>query len=297
MFRAIDFVVPAALMVTAAHATPEKETLDRATAMTAPVQDLLRTALAGAADQFVEVERPGHIGLGGPTVRGLRFATAAKMAGDPGLCKATTVWIAIGASDTPIETTTRYKIVGNLAPLPDMWNDAYEAELTQKCAGAGRVLPADNSDFGQATFFEIGRGGEEHVWQAARSLQIAIAAAKSGASVTCIPVPGIDPPILAEMAADDPEAVEDRQNQEGCAQAGATLAGLTLSSLLRIEPRPCPDMNKKSRCLSALFLRYAYFNHQALWEVKLRYEDGEGDNSDVVAVRDLTLQPSFSIYD
>ena len=219
------------------------------------------------------------------------------MAGYPGLCKATTVWIAIGPSDTPIETATRYKVVGDLAPLPDMWNDAYEAALTQKCAGAGRVIPTDNSDFGQATFFEIAQGGEDHVWSAARALQIAVAAAKSGSTVTCVPAPGIEPQDLAEMAADDPEAVEDRQNHRSCEQASETLAGLSLSKLLRMEFTPCPDGAKKYRCLSALFLRYAYSNHQALWEVKLRYAEGEGDNRDVASVRDLSLQPSFSVYD
>lgn len=191
----------------------------------------------------------------------------------------------------------RYKIVGDLAPLPDMWNQAYEAALTEKCAEAGRVIPTDNSDFGQATFFEIAQGGEDHVWGAARALQIAVAAAKAGSKVTCVPSAGIDPKTLAEMAADDPEVIEDNQNRKGCAQAGETLAGLSLSKLLRIEFTPCPDPDAKSRCFSALFLRYAYFNHQALWEVKVRFEDGEGDSDDVVSVRDLAMQPSFSIYD
>ena len=276
---------------------PLPETLDRATAMTAPVEELARKVLSGMVDRFVEVERPGHVGLGGPAVRGLRFATAARMAGYPGLCKATTVWIATGPSDPPIETAMRYKIVGDLAPLPDMWNATYEAALTKKCADAGRVLPTDNSDFGQATFFDVDRSGENHVWSAARALQIAIAAAKAGSTVTCAPSAGIDPQDLAEMAADDPEAVEDRQNREGCAKSGQTLGGLSLSRLLRIEFTPCPEEDGKSRCLSALFLRYAYSNHQALWEVKARYTEGEGDNRPVASVKNLALQPSFSIYD
>lgn len=297
MFRAPQLVVTLAVIASAAYATPQSDAFDRATAMTAPVEELARKAFSGTVDRFVEVERPGHVGLGGPTVRGLRFATAGRMAGYPGLCKATTIWLANGPSDTPVETATRYKIVGDLAPLPDMWNEAYEAALTRKCAEAGRVIPTDNSDFGQATFFEIARGDEDHVWSAARALQIAIAEAKAGSTVTCAPSPGIDPKDIAEMAADDPEAIEDGENRRGCAHASETLAGLSLSRLLRIEITPCPDADAQSRCVSALFLRYAYFNHQALWEVKVRYTQGEDDNRDVASVKDLIVQPSFSIYD
>lgn len=295
MLRALFFVVPAALMVGTAQAMPKAGTLDRATAMTAPVEELAKTALAGSAHHLVEVTRPGHIGLGGPELRGLHFATAAIGTGYPGLCKATTIQIAIGDSATPIYTATRYKVVGDLAT--DIGNGADEGDLTRKCAEAGRVIPTDSSDFGQATFFEFAKGDDYEAWRAARALQFAIAAARSGSPVICVPPPDIDVQMLAEMAADDPEVIEQRLNQEGCAQARDTLAALSLSKLLQIESTPCWEMAKKSLCLSAHFLRYADFNHQIVWQVKLRYQDDEGDDRDDLSVSDLELQPIHSWYD
>jgi len=126
---------------------------------------------------------------------------------------------------------------------------------------------------------------------------LAVGHAKSGAPIICVPEPGIDAETLSEMAADDPEAVEDRENRIGCEKAGATLGSLSLDRLLQIDVAPCPEAKENVYCLSATFLRFAYNNHQALWIVKLRYEEGKGDNRDVTSVRAVTLQPSFSVYD
>lgn len=267
--------------------------------MSAPVEELARSALATTASQFVEVQRPNFIGMGGPDapLRSLRFATAPEMAGYPGLCKATTVWVDVASGYPPMGTSTVYKVVGDLAPLPDMWNEAYRAELRRKCAAAGRVIPSESADFGQVAFFEISKGGEDQVWTASRALQLAIAGAKVGAPITCISEPGIDAEALREMAADDPEAVEDRENREGCVRASTTFASLSLGRILRMEIAPCPEVKANVYCLSASFLRYAYNNHQALWFVELRYEEGKGDNHDVTSVSAVTLKPSFAIYD
>jgi hypothetical protein len=299
-FRAFKWAVPALLAASVAQAAPEPSAIDRATAMTAPVENLARAALATAASRFTEVERPNFGGMRGPDapLTGLRFATAAEMAGYPGLCKATTAWIDIsaGGGAPPMETAAVYKVVGDLAPLPDMWNATYEAALTAKCATAGRVIPTASGEFGQAAFFQVGKGGEDQVWAASRALQRAVADAKAGLPVACDPRPGLDADTLSQMAADDGEVVEDRQNQEGCARAGATLAGLPLDRLLRIDVAPCPE-SKDQYCLSANFLRFAYDNRQALWQVSLQYQRGAGDNADVDRVTAVTLEPSSIIYD
>jgi hypothetical protein len=217
------------------------------------------------------------------------------MAGDTGLCEATTAWIGFDTSSPPVETATVYKIVGDLAPLPDMWNPAYEADLTRKCLSAGRVLPSGVADFGQTGFFQVSKGANDRAWTGARALQLAIADAKSGASVTCLPEPEADAGFFNDRAADDPEAVEDRENREGCARAGATLAGLSLDRVLGLDIGACPAFAETVRCVSALFLRYAYGNHQALWRVTLRYQ--EGPDRDVKSVGAVTLKSSFNVYD
>lgn len=295
--RIFGWVLPAFLLAGAAHAAPEPMPIDRTTALQASVEDLARSALAAIAPRFVEVQRPDFVGMMGPDapLRGLRFATAARMAGETGLCEATTAWIGFDASASPVETATVYKVVGDLAPLPDMWNSAYEAELTRKCAAAGRVLPENGSDFGQTGFFRVSKGAGDRAWVGPRTLQLAIAGAKAGSPVICLPEPDDDAGFLGDLAKDDPEVIEDRENREGCARAGATLASLSLDRLLGVDIGPCPDLAEKVRCVSASFLRYAYGNHQALWLVSLRYQ--MGPDRDVTSVEAVTLKSSFNVYD
>lgn len=295
----LGFVLAGAVAASSGQAAPNPPAIDRTTAQNAPVEDLARTALLAAAPRFVEVERPTFTGLSGPgaALRGLRFATAAESAGYPGLCKATTAWIDVGGDPSPIETRRVYKIVGDLKPLPDMWNDTYGAELSRRCAAAGRVIPTESADFGQSTFFKSSKGEEGDVWLASRALQIAIASAKAGSFVACTPPTAMDADTLREMAADDPEVIEDRENRDGCTQAGATLAGLPLSRLMQMEVAPCPNEGPRSYCLSAVFLRYAYYNRQVLWWVTLKYQTSAGFNDDVVTVSTVVLSPGFAIYD
>jgi hypothetical protein len=296
----LGWILSAALLAGAAQAAPEPEPeprpIDRSTALQASPEDLASGALAAVAARFVEVQRPDFAGYStndGP-LQGLRFATAARMAGETGLCEATTAWIGLAPGSPPIETATVYKVVGDLAPLPDMWNPAYEAELTRKCASTGRVLVARASDFDHVGFFELSRSDGERAWMGPRALQLAIAGAKSTGSVTCVPESSLDDPAFRGMAADAPEAIENQQNLEGCARAEATLAGLSLDRLLRVDISPCPNAGEQARCLSASFLRYAYGNHQALWLVTLRYQESE--DRDVASIDAVTLKPGFIIY-
>ncbi|HEY1225508.1 MAG TPA: hypothetical protein VGE54_09795 [Brevundimonas sp.] len=271
--------------------------LDRNTANEASAKDLARAAFAATAPRFVEVTRPGS-GPWDPAgpLEYLHFATAPESAGWPGLCKASTAWVSLRSrpGEAPIDTSTVYKIVGDLSP--DSWNDHSKAERNKACASAGRVLPTDSSEFGEPIFFRLNPGGEDNVWFAARALQLAIAQAKGGATVTCVPEPTIDLVAAGEMSANDPEAIESRENREGCARAAGTLADLKLERILALDVVPCADGNGDTFCVSAVFLRYAYANHQALWHIRLRYQARFGDNGDVVKVDTLSLQPSFSVY-
>lgn len=299
ILRVAPWWVPFLLAAGVAQAAPEQAVIDRARAMQAPVSDLAQEIMATAASRFVEVERPTFSGMAGPNapLRGLRFATAPRRAGWPGLCNATTVWISVDPSSEPMETATVYKVVGDLTPLKDMWNAAYEAKLDSLCAAAGRVIPAESGDFSQVAFFGIAKGGDDHVWMAALALQRAVAGVKSGLPVTCVPEPGVDEAIVREAAADDPEMVEDRQNREGCAKAAATLAGLQLGRLFQLDTAPCPGAKADIYCLSASFLRFAYGNHQAFWRVELRYREDWRDDRSVDTIEAVTLKPSFAIYD
>ena len=168
------------LAVSVAQAASEPTPISRAMALGASVEDLARNALLTAAPRFVEVERPTFSGMFGPDepVRGMRFATAAESAGNPGLCKATIAFISLDQSLSPIQTNAVFKVVSELKPLPDMWNEPYGAELSRKCAAAGRVLPTGSAAFGEVTFFSLRAGAESDVWLAARALELAIAGSK-----------------------------------------------------------------------------------------------------------------------
>jgi hypothetical protein len=293
------------LAVSAAHAAPTPDetpgkAIDRAAALTAPVEDLARDALFNAAPRFVEVERPNFTGMMGPDapLHALHFATAARSAGYPGLCKATTAWIDLRDGDPPMETETVYKVVGDLKPLPDMWNDAYGAELERKCAGAGRVLPTASADFGQARFFTIDPGARDDVWLAVLTLQMAIADAKGGAPVTCATPEDMtmDAATLNELAADDPDAVEQRENQRGCAEPGLVAGALKLDRLLSLDVAVCPG-ETRVYCVGGNFLRWASNNHQAIWRLEAKAERRPGDTGDPTGASAMALVPTYAVYD
>jgi hypothetical protein len=280
----------------AAPAFAEGPVIDRAAAMKAPVDELARTALTAASSGFVEVERPNHTGLAGPfaPLDSLHFATAARAAGFPGLCEATTARVRLPPAVPALETDSAYRIVGDLKPLSGMWSKAYGDELARKCMSAGRVIRAESDDFGQTTFFIAKRAPAYDVWLASLALQIAIANAGSGVVVVaCDPLPLIDNETVRRMAASDPEVIENRENKEGCSQAAATLAKIPLDHLLSLDVGPCIDTPKTS-CLSAYFLRYAYENHQALWNVRLRYQVADRD---VMSVSEIRLHPDYGVFD
>ena len=277
--------------------------------MTADVGTLARDALAAAASRFVEVERPDFSGIGGPDapLRGLRFATAAESAGWPGLCKASVAWIDLVDPHAPIHASTVYKVVDDLASLPDMWNDAYGAALEQKCAQAGRVIPTKSSDLGQAVFFSLEEADRNYVWGASRALQIAISRAMTGTEVTCVEEPDPIADMGGTMSRDtwlatadpaDPEVIEHHQNSVACLQPAATVATLSLDRILSLDVEACPDAGPDVHCVEAEFLRYSDANRRVGWTVNLRYRDGaDFHRDDVSDVADIRLTPSWTVYD
>jgi hypothetical protein len=269
---------------------------DRTGALQAPVEDLANRTFAAAAARFVEVTRPDFEGAFSPPGNSpaLAFATTPRSAGSPGLCEATTAWVDPYSGSTPISTRTVYKVVGDLNPLPDMWNDAYAARLERDCAAAGRVIPRLSSGFGELRFFRITDIGGFQTWQTAWSLQKAVAAARAGAPVSCTQDPPLDPVFLQDLAADDPERVEDRENRRGCANPRAIVSRLTLDRLLTIDVAPCPGAARDLYCVSADFLRRAEFNRQILWTLKLQYRTIQREQ---IEVGSIVLQPGYAIYD
>ncbi|MFN3668873.1 MAG: hypothetical protein ACK4VY_06155 [Brevundimonas sp.] len=268
---------------------------DRATAMTASTESLAQHALRSIAHRLVEVQRPTHSGPAGPEapLTGLRFATDAVSAGWPG----STLWIGPEGPDSPIQSQTVYKIVGDLAPLPDMWNDAYGAKLDRLCAASGRVIPTGSADFDQAVFFSLSDPTQIQLWPSARALQLAIADAAAGGVVRCQQEPAWASSEFEMLDPAEPEAIEARANREGCGRAGRTVAGLDLGRLQSIDVAPCQRATAGLYCLEAVFLRYAYFNHQVLWRVTLRYQEpADIHRDDVSAVSDVSLAATFSVY-
>lgn len=306
-------LLPAAVLIAAPAAAsirpPDPATLTREAALTADVGTLAHDALAVIAARFVEVERPTFSGFQGPDapLGGLRFATAAESAGWPGLCKATVVWVDLVDPHSPAQTSTVYSVVDDLAPLPDMWNDAYGAALQRKCAQAGRVIPTESGDLGQAVFFSLEEGDRDFIWGASRALQLAISSAATGTGVLCVEDPddlaeidGSGPPDrwLEELGPDDPEVVENHQNRTACDQPAATVAGLSLDRIISIDIAPCPGAGQDQHCVEAEFLRYAVQNRRVGWLVTLQYRDGADFHGDDIAdVFDIRLTPSWAIYD
>jgi hypothetical protein len=287
--------VAAAGSLSSGAAWSQPAPISREKALSAPVQELAQAALADIAPSLFEVERPTFHGLGNEALSGLRFATAAESAGEPGMCKATIVSIDPRRESASMETSKVYKVVGPLKAIPGMWNDAYKAELAGNCAKAGRVLPKEDSDFGYPGFFRTA-GPIRHIWLAARSLELAVAKAKSGGAVACKSGPKMDPDTLSELAADDPDLLEYKENQEACSHPAQVVAGLSLGALIQVDVEQCPG-GAKGLCVSGFFLRTAHYNRQVIWTLSLRFDAPKEFSADPENLDRLTLEPTFAVYD
>jgi hypothetical protein len=292
-FVALAALVSVAFLAPGADAAP----LKRERAQTAPVDVLTREALTAVMPRFVEVSRPTYSGMIAPgkTVSSLWMATAPRAAGSPGLCEADTVLVDFRSDKAPLSSSTAYKVAGKLAPLPDLWNDAYEAGLKRKCANAGPVIPPEDGDLNQVAFFHVrGDAHDQKAWLSARALELAIERAGRGElEVTCGREPPKRPQDLAPGSFDERMETEGRQ---GCASPQAALAKLDLSRLAGIDIVPCPSL-AENLCISAEFLREASGGSRALWIVNLQASYPEIGARDIKTIGAVTLADQVWIYD
>lgn len=260
----------------------------RERAMKAPVSELSRDALGRVASEFVEVERPNFIGIAGPNAPlwGLTFATRATSAGDPGLCEATVTRVhfrvqSVSDTEPPLSTQTVYKIVSDLKPLPDMWNDRYGAELSAKCNYAGRVLPTEERNFGQEQFFEAKVDGGVRVWFAARALEIGLSdTRKHPENVRC--------------EAFDPK----KRLNEDCKKELTSQETLRLGRLLSASMTNCNKGSKTCYVVSGVFLRSAVGNSRRTWVMHLKAIIPDTNaTGDVREVSDIGVDDGFAIFD
>lgn len=276
----------------AVHRVPS---LEREHFNKAPLSQVRKEALEGLASSLVEVERPTWTGLMGPSSNpsALRFASRPRSAGNPGLCEATTVWIKLKprADDDPVGTSTVYKAVGDLRPLPDMWNDAYGRSLALKCSTAGRVIPTEDGDFNQLGFFTVTPESANDAWLAARALDVAIKAAVKGSlKPNCRLARGL--PENEQVTA---ETAKDRSGPRDCDKPQAALGGLALDRLLGASVKPC-GADTLVICVTGTFLRSADFNERHVWDVSVKARQAE-ERGDITELLGAELQAGVIIID
>lgn len=282
-FRPLIWVTAAlANVMLTASAQAAEGRLTRQEALEESVADLLPRILGEVASRFTQVQRPtfrGMVDMGTDT-RGLLFATDGRSAGEPGLCQATVLWISPDGADRPLAAHTAYKVVGDLAPLPDGWNDAYGRELEDKCTRAGRVISTESSDLGQEVFFDVDDKSGDRPWLAVRALALGLERLQAAPdSVLC-------------RSLDFPWGRGD-----GCADRTGAKQALVLDRLLHVAIEPCPDA-PKTKCVSGEFLESARFNEQWTWTMRLRAEVVSGQYGyDVSSVSDVGIQQSGMIVD
>lgn len=171
--------------------------------------------VARAAGAFVETN-------------GRSVATAPRSAGYPGLCFATVADLQFSARATaPLTTRFVYRVVGDLAPRPNGWDDAYGAELELKCRNAGRVLNQNEYGLGTDQFFKVRSFGGEPPYPALLAIQRAVARAKAHpGDLTC-----------------------GRGSQLNCA---AEASKLDFDQLVAIDLKPCLH-RERAYCAAASF--------------------------------------------
>lgn len=292
-------LVALAALLSVAFVAPgaDAEPLTRQRAQTAPIDAIAKEALAAVAPRFVEVSRPTYSGMiaSGKDLQGLRMATAPRGAGSPGLCEADVIWVNLGKNQAPIASSTAYKVVDKLAPLPDIWNDAYEARLERTCAAAGPVIPPEDGDMNRTTFFRV-QGETPHAgaWMAARALELAIERAQRGQlDVICTREAATR---VRPGSAESFDGRMEAEGRQGCAAPVAVLAGLDLSRLAAMDIVQCHSPTE-NLCLSAEFLREATTSERAIWIVNLRARHREIGQPEIEAITSAELADQVWIYD
>lgn len=140
---------------------------------------LAAEALAIVAPQLLQVTRPA---ANGELPYEITFATTPRGSGNPGICEATEVTIVIRdqrEDEAPLSTRSLFKVVGDTTPLPDTWNEAYDAKLEQLCRSTGRVVPETTTALRGPHFFSVAssipnESPTNNAWFAAHVLNTAL---------------------------------------------------------------------------------------------------------------------------
>ena len=228
--------------------------------------ELARRVLGVTGARYREVRRPYLGGLPGRVGFNLRFATAPRSAGFPGLCQADTIDLYFSPPDSEsssgggmrvhaVHTGALYRIVGDTAPLPGTgWNDEYGHTLDELCENAGPVFDDPNADGPQPHFFGVNRGEVSVVeaYFAARALELAVEGAASGA--------------LRRVACQEDLTTPEEGN---CANPRSTLTNLPLNLVYGVEIEPCAEA-ARSLCVSAGFLRSGQGPRNRVLRVSIR---------------------------
>lgn len=232
----LPYVLATVLAASSATETPEANTV-------------AAQAFAAAGTAFVELDpNIDPIVLARPAMNtAVRIATAPRSSGHPGLCVATVATVRIGAREDqdPLITENRYKVVGDLSPLPSTWNPTYAAELAAECKRAGRVLPIDPYGLGSDQFFSARLSPGSSPYEGLLALQGGIDAAKKRVlDVHCTPSNTID-----------------------CASAAAIVAALDFAQLTNFAEERCRTRLAAS-CYSAAFVQRLEGNAQTSWIIR-----------------------------
>ena len=177
---------------------------------------------------------------------GVEFASAPRSAGFPGLCEADVYTVdlaplenAAGSVVRRVQVQKRYRVVGDLEPLPDMWNDAYGSRLDALCAGAAPVLARGHR------FFAGGVRQSSDFWPTHASFA-ARALAKARAWIG--PIGCTD---------------ERKPDAPLCAKPATLLRPLDSSTLGYFAIDPCKDA-PLTYCVSATFQPDSHETHHAV---------------------------------
>ena len=186
---------------------------------------------------------------------------------------------------SPLSSNTAYKVVGDLKPLPDIWNNAYGTALAAKCAHAGRVIPTTSDGFGEERFFTAYTtiGGAPGAWLAVRALDRALA----------------DAAVHPEQVVCERPRSDTDEDVNACRSELLTRHALQFGRLLSVSLEPCPAASPNCIWVKGEFLASAQGNEQMLWELSVRAETSGQDRStpEVGAVGDIRLGAATSITD
>lgn len=254
------------------------ETITREQALQLSRERLLETLLGQSAGLFVEVERPTFRGMFGPNapMRMIRFATAPTRGGE--ICRATVLSFGLDADEAQIRRLieSRGGVVLREHVAAISAQEVYKVvpEATD-CRAAGRVIPAEDSNFGQRRYFTV----EGHYAWA---------------------VPIVFRRVADEARANSQLAVECSRGWGGgaprCEQPLAILQSLDLDALLSVTFSPC-ESNRSQTCVVGEFLVEGGGNTQKLCQVTVPVDIGRSYPLDLRIVGPIRIQFGTRITD